>query len=206
MTSGSRSAQRSPDASARARSPACSVEPRARLREPRREPPGPEHVHPGAAHDAAAQLGEGAHPATDGDAARPQHADDEGRRRRRGSRSPSALGHLQPAGSRLHHPPDPESPVGPGMDADERAVVLGGDGESPQLLRHVGHGLTEQERLEAVRRPCERVELLRRRDHDAHPDGAVLVAQQARLVRDRQHALEVRRVHEDGASGIASQA
>jgi hypothetical protein len=75
-------------------------------------------------------------------------------------------------------------------------MVLGHEGEPPQLLRGVRDWLIEDERLKASRRAPIRVEFLGPRGNDAHANGAIFVAQQARLVRDGEHVLEMHLVEE----------
>ena len=174
-----------------------SSELQSRVGEARGHPLGSKEVHPGAAHDAPSKLGERAQSAPDGDAARAQHTDHESRWGRRRCGPASALRHLDPARPRLHHPPDGARLVaGAETDADESAVVLGCDGETPQLFRRVRDGLLEHQRLEAVRWALVRVEVLRLRDDDPHANCAVFVAEQARLVCHREDAFQVSLVHE----------
>ena len=99
---------------------------------------------------------------------------------------------MDPAGPRLNHPPDGARLVaGADTDADHGAVVFGGHSEASQFFRRVGDGPFEHERLHAVGRSAERVEVIRLRNDDANANGAVLVAHEARLVGDGEHALEV---------------
>ena len=101
----------------------------AKAHEARREPPRLEHVHRRALELASAQLGEDHLAERDGEASRADGPNDD-RVARHGRRQGSASARaLQPARSRLQHPPDLEVPLHD-AHADERPRELRRGGEA----------------------------------------------------------------------------
>ena len=103
---------------------------------------------------------------------------------------------LHPARSAGDEAPDEGLAVGADVDADQAAIEIDRRREAAQLVLRERSRLREDEAVQAVRRTARRREALLRAEDQAEADRTLLLAQQARLVADREDRPQHRRLRQ----------